>query len=149
MSDAPDDFDALRRLLSLKNHEAPPPGFFDRMPGQIMARIQEPQPRWTWETLMDRLFQIPWFQPVASASMALLVGGLFFAALSNPADSSLAPRSATFSAPTLGSMDTLAFEIPASSSIRSSSDSANGLMQPSLQPLTHGPIVLRTSAPIR
>ena len=41
MNDSSEDFDALRKLLTLKRHEQPPPGFFDKMPQNILPRLQE------------------------------------------------------------------------------------------------------------
>jgi hypothetical protein len=40
MSETPDDFDDLKRLLKLKQHEVPPPGYFNRLAGDVVSRIQ-------------------------------------------------------------------------------------------------------------
>src|SRR3569833_659317 len=40
MNPDPENFDTSRQLLALKRHEVPPPGYFDRLPRDIMARIK-------------------------------------------------------------------------------------------------------------
>jgi hypothetical protein len=61
------NFDALRRLLALKRHEQPPPGYFNNFSSQVIARIKagehgEPA------SLIRRLFgEAAWWQRLSAA----------------------------------------------------------------------------------
>ena len=93
MNENEHDFEALRRLLALKRHETPPPGYFESFPGEVMARLRASQSvaqDGIAERLADRL---PWLfrmiqafenKPAfatafASALCVLLLAGIVFA----------------------------------------------------------------------
>jgi hypothetical protein len=72
MNSDPDDFEALRKLMALKRHEQPPPGYFSRLPDKIASRLEreEGQPGF-WE----RIFAGLTFRPAFAYSFALAAFG--------------------------------------------------------------------------
>ena len=78
----PDEFESLKKLLALKRHEEPPPGYFDRLPGEVRARIAHaqasPEPWWRrWLATWD-------LSPALATSYAvvavtLVLGGVWMA----------------------------------------------------------------------
>lgn len=85
-----DNFDDLRRLLAVKRHEQPPPGYFDRLSVTIIARIRAGEVE-SKLTLKQRLFaEAPWLQqlwasfqhrPVFAGACSFAVCGLVAAAV--------------------------------------------------------------------
>ncbi len=67
MNPEQDNFEQLRRVLALKRHEQPPPGFFDNFPRNVLFRIRNGElgdeaggiGRWFW--------QAPWLQSLWAA----------------------------------------------------------------------------------
>lgn len=75
MTNDDQNFDKLRTLLSLKNHEQPPPGYFNRLPGKILARIEESelasQSTW-WEWMVARFDA----RPILACAYGFTISGL-------------------------------------------------------------------------
>lgn len=73
-----DEAKRLLRLLALKRHEIPPPGFFDRLPGRILLSIRAgtevPDRSW-WESLWELVRREPM---VVGSYAALGVGAALF-----------------------------------------------------------------------
>ncbi len=60
MSERGQNFDDLKKLLKLKRHEVPPPGFFNEFSEEVVARIRAGESR-NAHSLADRLNdQAPW-----------------------------------------------------------------------------------------
>jgi hypothetical protein len=55
MNENEDHFQELRRLLVLKRHETPPPGYFNNFSGQVLQRIRAGEKAET-TTLFEQLF---------------------------------------------------------------------------------------------
>jgi hypothetical protein len=91
MSENEQDFDALRRLLALKRHEVPPPGYFEDFSSNVIARIRagEAAARMPWYLKFMQAFESRPAYPMALASslcMVLLFG--IFTVEQNPSISS-------------------------------------------------------------
>jgi hypothetical protein len=75
MNSSPDDFQELRRLLALKRHEQPPPGYFGYLPDKIQMRIERDDlsehSTW-WEWLVRKLDA----QPILAGAYAFAISGL-------------------------------------------------------------------------
>jgi hypothetical protein len=92
MSSSSRNFDSLRRLMTLKRHEVPPPGYFNGFSAQIISRIEagelgEPESiigRWlenvSWlQRLRSMLEAQPMFAGAFGAvACALLISGILF-----------------------------------------------------------------------
>ena len=72
MNSSPDDFQDLRRLLALKRHEQPPPGYFNYLPDKIQLRVERDDlsehSTW-WEWLVRKLDG----QPVLAGAYAFAI----------------------------------------------------------------------------
>jgi len=139
-----DNFEALRRLLSLKRHEVPPPGYFNRFSGDVIARIRAGEQSSTSaaETVFARF---PWLlrflqafeakpafaSSFASALCLVLLFGIVYAEQSDQASqpliqtSSLTPESLTASAGSMANAET-----PQNIFAESVSNSAPSSLQP-------------------
>jgi hypothetical protein len=75
MNSSPDDFRDLRRLLALKRHEQPPPGYFHYLPDKIAMRVERKDlseySTW-WEWLVQKLDA----RPVLAGAYACAISGL-------------------------------------------------------------------------
>jgi hypothetical protein len=56
MNPEQENFDALRKLLALKRHEVPPPGYFDHLPRRISTRLYANEGASSvWESMVEWL----------------------------------------------------------------------------------------------
>ena len=62
MNQDTENFDSLRRLLALKRHEQPPPGYFHRFSSQVIARIESGDRGEEGSVLERMLWEAPWLQ---------------------------------------------------------------------------------------
>lgn len=79
MSENENDFEALRRLLALKRHEVPPPGYFEDFSSRVIGRIRSAEAvrELPWLLRLLQAFENKPAYPVAFASslcMLLLFG---------------------------------------------------------------------------
>jgi hypothetical protein len=85
MSQESENFEPLRRLLALKRHEQPPPGYFNDFSRQVILRIKAGE-RGEQANLIERLLaEAPWIQrlwqalearPILAGACGVAVCGL-------------------------------------------------------------------------
>lgn len=61
------DFEPLCRLLKLKRYEQPPPGYFHRFSGQVIARIRQGETAREPDFFERLLWDSPWLHRIFSA----------------------------------------------------------------------------------
>jgi hypothetical protein len=76
MNADPENFDQLKKLLALKRHETPPPGYFNELPNKIWARIEREDAE---PTFWQKIFPSIGIKPAAAYAFGLAVcGALIF-----------------------------------------------------------------------
>jgi hypothetical protein len=97
MSFDSENFESLRRLLAIKRHEQPPPGYFNTFSSDVISRLREEQRR--AQDLDKRFEQAPWLlrlftmletKPVFAGAFgmgvcALLIAGVVYSENVQPA----------------------------------------------------------------
>ena len=62
MNENENNFESLRRLLALKRHETPPPGYFNYFSSQVLQRIRAGDPGTSANWVEDLFGQAPWLE---------------------------------------------------------------------------------------
>ena len=106
-----EQFEQLKKLLALKRHEQPPPGYFDRLPRQIILAIEreqaqsEPWLRRVWSTLQRK----PAFAGAFGVAICtLVVGGILVANKTNQTSGSKTVTTTSNASPNIAATSQLA-----------------------------------------
>jgi hypothetical protein len=90
MSKDSNEFEALRRLLAIKRHEEPPPGYFNNFSNQVIARIRSGEQQVSWferwrnqSALLQRLTEVLQARPAFAGAFgagvfALMISGIVY-----------------------------------------------------------------------
>ena len=62
MNTEKENFESLRRMLALKRHEQPPPGYFANFSQQVITQIKSGATGNSDARLDVKLWEVPWFQ---------------------------------------------------------------------------------------
>ena len=78
MNQDTENFDQLRRLLALKRHEQPPPGYFNDFSRQVIVRIKASEKGERGNFIERLLWEAPWLQRIWGAFEAKpILAGVF------------------------------------------------------------------------
>lgn len=98
-----DEFGALRRLLALKRHEQPPPGYFENFSRKVLVRLQaEAEAKPGWRAWVQNLFTGFENRPALAGAFGFAVCAFLatgFLSSDTPPSSPLLANSAIFEAP--------------------------------------------------
>jgi hypothetical protein len=83
-----ESFDSLQRLLALKRHETPPPGYFQHLPGKIAWRIERGEnPLGFWERFSSSFTMRPAFAyAFAVAAFGAFSASIFYSGAAKEQD---------------------------------------------------------------
>jgi hypothetical protein len=93
MNSEPGDFEALRKLMVLKRYEQPPPGYFSRLPGNIMFRLEcgEGQPGFWGRLLTALAFRPALAYGFSVAAFGALTFSVIYSVKTQPTESAQTP----------------------------------------------------------
>ena len=77
MNESNNNFDELKRLLKVKRHEIPPPGYFNSFSGEVIARIRAGEAGGS-QSLAEQLRDATWLESLMRIFQAKpgLIGGV-------------------------------------------------------------------------
>jgi hypothetical protein len=150
MNPESENFDSLRQLLALKRHEIPPPGYFDRLPRDIMARIKagdtgdELGADFSWFRRLVSAFDV---KPIFAGAFGTVVCALLtIGVMTSERTPAFAAATATPVGPTAGGLASSTTEVEIASS-SSNSVPAGGDLFSSMPSLQATPVVSREFYP--
>lgn len=95
MSNAPEEFDSVRKLLKLKRYEQPPPRFFDELPARVLNAIEAAPAQasagfFSQVPVLSRFFALLEQNALVAGSLvtglcALLIGGVVYSEVADQA----------------------------------------------------------------
>jgi hypothetical protein len=101
MSQDTENFDSLRKLLTLKRHEIPPPGYFNNFSREVIVRIKageqgEDAHGYVWQMgWLQRLWASIEAKPVLAGGLGLALCGLMVFGIVSAADAPLDMQTVT------------------------------------------------------
>jgi hypothetical protein len=81
MSNSPDNFDNLQKLLKLKRHEQPPPGYFNHFSSKVLNRIEREEEKDLDTAWIRKLLTMLETNPIAAGLFGISVCSLLISGI--------------------------------------------------------------------